>query len=277
MNPKKIVFVTGLPRSMTTLMCNMLAANPRIGGGETSPLLEYIYSARDNFSYTPEVASMLDKDTVTKAFKEFCYWGMMGYANAVTSKDILIDKSRGYVHYQPFVSEIIPDAKYILVVRDLKSIVASLESKWRANQLIRDKRDSPQNMSFITLEQRVTHFLSEAPLGLALYRLGNAIDTGTIKNFLVVKAEDLTARPLETMKKVYEHIGEEYYDLDYFNVPQSTIENDRIHDYGIYGDHKIRSSVEPLTDNTTKILTPNLCNKITREFEWFYTYFHYKK
>lgn len=277
MNPKKIVFVTGLPRSMTTLMCNMLAANPKIGGGETSPLLEYIYSARDNYSFTPEVASMLDKETVEKAFKEFCYWGMMGYANTVTKKDILIEKSRGYVHYQPFVSSIIPEAKYILVIRDLRSIVASLESKWRTNPLIRDKRDSPQNMTFITLEQRITHFLNENPLGLALYRLGNAIDTGTIKNFLVIKAEELTARPQEQMERVYKHIGEDYYDLDYFNVPQSTIENDRIHDYGIYGDHKIRSEVKPLTETYSKVLPPSVSNRIVKDFEWFYTYFSYKK
>jgi hypothetical protein len=43
---KKTIFITGMPRANTTLMANILANNPKIGGGETSPLLEYIYGAR---------------------------------------------------------------------------------------------------------------------------------------------------------------------------------------------------------------------------------------
>ena len=56
---KKTIYCTGLPRAMTTLMCNVLANNPNIGGGETSPLLEYIFGARSNYSSTPEVKSAL--------------------------------------------------------------------------------------------------------------------------------------------------------------------------------------------------------------------------
>jgi len=59
---KKIIFVTGMPRAMTTLMCNVLANDPRIGGGETSPLLEYVYGARGNYSSTPEVKAALTED-----------------------------------------------------------------------------------------------------------------------------------------------------------------------------------------------------------------------
>jgi hypothetical protein len=80
---KKIIFVSGLPRAMTTLMCNVLANNPKIGGGETSPLLEYIYGARANFSTTPEVKAALTDAEMTDSFLQFCKHGMDGYAKEI--------------------------------------------------------------------------------------------------------------------------------------------------------------------------------------------------
>ncbi len=276
---KKVIFVTGMPRSMTTLMCNILANNPKIGGGETSPLLEYVFGARGNYTHTPEVKAMLDKKTVKEAFIDFCYWGIQGYANKITDKEILVDKSRGHVHYKPMWDDIFPEhnkPKFILLIRDIRSIVASLEKKWRDNPLIQDKRDDQASMSFITLTQRVNHFLSEAPLRNALMRIGNAIDTGTIRDFIVVKAEELTRHPEDEMRRVYHALGEEYCDVDYLNIKQMTIENDRISDYGIYGDHSIRPTMEP-TKYNDKFFPPSINDMIFTENKWFYDFFQYKK
>ena len=69
---KKIIYLGGMPRAMTTLMANVLANNPRIGGGETSPLLEFVYGARANYSTTPEVKSALTDEIMHKGFLNFC-------------------------------------------------------------------------------------------------------------------------------------------------------------------------------------------------------------
>ncbi|NBX72908.1 MAG: hypothetical protein EBQ89_01275 [Alphaproteobacteria bacterium] len=108
---KKAIFVTGLPRAMTTLLCNILANNPKIGGGETSPLLEYVYGARYNFSNTPEVKSALSEMEMTDSFMAFCKGGMNSYAEQITTKEIYLDKSRGWIHYAPFLWKLRPDAK----------------------------------------------------------------------------------------------------------------------------------------------------------------------
>jgi sulfotransferase len=272
---KKMIFVTGLPRAMTTLLCNVLANNPRIGGGETSPLLEYVYGARHNFSTTPEVKSALTDEEMTDSFLAFCKGGMNAYAEQITDKEIYLDKSRGWIHYAPFLWKFNPDAKIIVCVRDLRSIVSSLEKKWRDNPEVIDNRDQPNNQAFVTIDQRANHFLNDAPLGIALKRLNNAIGTKTLDRMHIVKAEDFTSNPEKVMKGVYQFIGEDYYEMDYSNVEQKTIENDRINDFGIYGDHKIRKEITPLLKDSNEILGTTICQQIKAGFGWFYDTFKY--
>lgn len=272
---KKTIFVSGLPRAMTTLMCNVLANNPKIGGGETSPLLEYVYAARANYSTTPEVKSALTEDLVKQGFMNFCRMGIEGYADAITNKEIYLDKSRGWIHYADFLWELNPDAKIIVMVRDIRSICSSLEKKWRLHPEILDSRDQPSVQDFITIDQRVNHFLNDPPLGIALKRLFNANHTGSLKKMLVVRAEDFAMNPDKTMRSVYEYINEPYFEMDYSKVQQVTVENDRIGDFGIYGDHNIRESIEPLEKDSTAILGTQICNQIKANFSWFYEAFKY--
>jgi sulfotransferase len=272
---KKIIFSSGLPRAMTTLFCNILANNPAIGGGETSPLLEYLVSARNVFSRTPEVQSALTQDVVTKAYLGFLRQGMQGYAESITDKSIYLDKSRGWMHYSEFLHKIIPDAKIIILVRDLRGIIASLEKKRREHAHIMDAREMLQGRDFITMENRVSSFLNDLPLNPALTRLYAAIQTEEIKKMHIVRAEDLCSKPLETMLKVYEYLEIPYYDLDYNKIQQVTIENDRIPDYAIYGDHKIRSEVKPMVKDYEQVLGKDICNQIKQGNQWFFDYFKY--
>jgi len=264
-----------MPRAMTTLMCNILANDERIGGGETSPMLEYLYGARSNYSTVPEVKSALTDDLMHQSFLNFCRQGMAGYSDAITKKDIYLDKSRGWVHYSGFLHELYPEAKIIVMVRDIRSVLSSLEKKWRQNPSILDNRDNPAQQQFITIDQRVNHWLSDPPLGISLKRLYNAVQTKTIDKMLVIKAEDLCKNPQSVMKRVYEYIEEPYCELDYNNIKQMTVENDRISDFGIYGDHTIRPKVEPLKKDWDEYLNSAISNNVRANNQWFYEAFNY--
>lgn len=260
---------------MTTLMCNVLANNPRIGGGETSPLLEYAYAARGNFSQTPEVKSARTQEEMTDAFLAFCAGGIKAYADAITDKPVYLDKSRGWVGYSDFLWKFMPEVKIIVMVRDLRAICASLEKKYRENPQWMDNRENPQQQSFVTVEQRVNAYLQDPPLGIALKRLYNAHQIKSLPKMYVVRAEDFTSNPEKTMRGVYDFIGEPYYDLDYSNIKQVTVENDRIADFGIYGDHKIRTKIEPLKKDYNELLGANICSQIKMSNPWFYDLYKY--
>lgn len=273
----KTIFLSGLPRSMSTLMANILANNNKISGGFTSPLLEYLYGARANYSTVSEVKSALTDDIMHESFLNFCREGINGYAKIMVggTENIYLDKSRGWIYYSEFLRELYPDAKIIVMVRDIRSILSSFEKKWRDNPSILDNNDIPAKQQFITIDQRVNTWLDIPPLGLSLKRLYNAIQTKTIDNMMVVKAEDLCKSPESTMRKVYDFIEEEYCELDYYNIQQRTIENDRISDFGIYGDHKIRPKVELLKKDYDEFLGKDISNNIRTNYKWFYETFNY--
>jgi len=256
-------------------MCNILANNPKIGGGETSPLLEYLGQVRTVFSRTPEVQASLTEEIVTNAYLNFLRHGIEGYSQSITPKEIYLDKSRGWIHYTSFLKRIIPDAKIIVMVRDLRAIIASLEKKRREHSHIMDGREVLQGRDFTTMEHRVNSYLSDLPLNPTLFRLRNAIQTKEIENMLVVRAEDLCSNPTETMTRVYKYLEIPYCELDYNNIAQVTIENDRIQDYSIYGDHKIRPNVKPLEKDYEDVLGKEICNQIKQNNQWFYDYFKY--
>lgn len=272
---KKTIFLTGMPRAMTTLGVNILAQNPRIGGGETSGLLELLYGGRSNYSTSPEFKAALTEDVIHKAFLNYCRHGLNGYASAVTPCEIYVDKSRGWLHYSEFLKEFYPEAKIIVMVRDIRACLSSMEKKWRENPSIADNRDNQAMQNFITVDQRCNQWLDQPPLGLSLKRLYNAIQTKTIENMLVVRAEDLTKNPADTMKKVYDYIEEPYFEVDYTNIKQMTVENDRVQDYGIYGEHDIKPNVQPLKNDYNEVLGNALCANIKSQYNWFFTEFNY--
>jgi sulfotransferase len=275
MKKKKTIYLSGMPRAMTTLMANVITNNPRIGGGETSALLELLYGARNNYSNSPEIKSALTEEVMHESFLNFCREGINGYAEKINQKEIIIDKSRGWVHYAPFLWEINPDAKIIVMVRDIRSVLSSFEKKWRDNPSILDGRDNPAQQQFITIDQRVNHWLNDAPLGISLKRIFNAVQTGTIKNMLVIRAEEFCKKPKEIMQKVYEFIDEPYCDLDYTSIQQMTVENDRIADFGVYGDHTIRPDIQPLKKDYNELLSTSISGSVKANYKWFYDAFDY--
>jgi hypothetical protein len=91
----------------------------------------------------------------------------------------------------------------------------------------------------------------------------------------IVRAEYFSANPVNIMSGVYKYLEEPYYEMDYTNVKQMTIENDRIGDFGIYGDHKIKSNIQPLKKESNDILGSVLCGQIKAGNQWFYDAFKY--
>src|SRR5207237_9528812 len=83
-------------------------------------------------------------------------------------------------------------------------------------------------------------------------RMVGGIETGTCKHLHVVRFEDLTTRPAETMKKVYAYLGEPPFEHDFNNVEQTTREDDT--QFNIYGDHRIRRRVEPVRPDYHDVL-----------------------
>ena len=270
---EKIFFQSSLPRAGSTLLQNILGQNPDFYVTPTSGVLELLFAARQN--YTNDNAFKAQDPTIMKkGWLNFCRQGIEGFFNGITDKKYVVDKSRGWgIHYN-FLNSFYPDPKIVCMVRDLRSVYASMEKNFRKNQ---DKDAGIVNwaeMKATTTAKRVDHWAQTPPIGIAVERLKQMIDESIDKNILFIKFEDLTSTPESELNKVYDFFGAERYQHDFSNVEQLTQEDDTVH--GIFGDHTIRKEVKPVPEQYNEYLGQQLSQNIVNTYPWFYEYFNYK-
>jgi sulfotransferase len=271
---EQLFFQSSLPRAGSTLLQNILAQNPDIYATPTSGVLELVFAARGNYTTSPEFKAQ-DADLMKSGFLSFCRNGMDGFYNAVTDKKYVIDKSRGWgIHYD-FINLIYPDPKIICMVRDPKDIFASMENNFRKHP---DKQSDILNWSTgqgTTVPKRIDVWVQNPPVGLAFERLGEMFRTGIASKVLFIKFEDLCLYPESTMVKVYEYLNIPHFKHDFDNIEQVTKEDDEV--YGAFGDHAIRTKLEPVRSKAKELLGKDVTDWIYNNYKWFYDQFKYNK
>ena len=271
---KKIIFNASMPRSGSELFQAVISQNPEIYGSATSPLLEYQFAARNNFEL-PEVRSQ-DPETMKSAFLNMNMGMAQSYYEPITDKPIICDKNRGWSHYYEWVEQWNPKPKMICMVRDLRSVVASMERIFRKNRQNPQSIDDPANMQNMTVGQRVNHWLNTQPVGLGLQRTLNLFETGISENILFIRYEDFCKNPQREMDNVYEFIGEDSFKHDFKNIVK-TVQEDDSH-FGIFGNHSVKKSIQkPKQKDWSDVLNDEISDAIVKSAEWYFTEFNYKK
>jgi sulfotransferase len=269
---EKIFFQSSLPRAGSTLLQNILGQNPDFYVTPTSGVLELIYASRSN--YTNDVSfKAQDPELMKKGWLNFCNQGLIGFYNGITQKKYVVDKSRGWgIHYN-FLNSFYPNPKIVCMVRDLRSIYASMEKNFRKNP----EKDSGivnwAELKGTTTAKRVDFWAFNPPVGIALERLWQIIMEGLDKNILFIRFEDLTLYPQRELNRVYDFFEIDRFKHDFNNVEQITKEDDTIH--GIFGDHTIRKEVKPPIIDYNLVLGEELSQNIVNNYPWFYNYFKY--
>jgi len=241
---QKIFFQSSLPRAGSTLLQNVMGQNPDFYVTPTSGVLELVYAARANYTSSPEFKAQ-DTQLMREGFLNFCNQGVQGFFNAVTDKP----------------------------VRDLRGIFASMEKNFRKNQHMDSGIVNHAQMQGTTTEKRIDIWAQSQPVGLAIERLHQIFKEGNNQKMLFVKFEDFSSNPKKEMERIYQYLELPYYEHDFNNVQQITQEDDSV--YGIYGDHKIKSRIEPLKPDYKEILGVNASNWIKSNYQWFYDQFGY--
>lgn len=260
---KTVHYVTGTPRSCSTLLCNILAQNPKFHATASSGLIDLIYPSRKNLSDLGEFKSMDPKD----AENMFCDWARGGIVNAfnsLTDRPIVFDKGRSWIGYLDLLFHLFPEAKVIVPVRDVRGILTSFEKKRRKHPAYFEAEENPAT-NFTTIERRVQSWLASPKLGIAVERLHEA-STRFKDNLHFVHAEHLTESPKQTMMKLYSYLGEEYFEHDFNNVEQYTSEHDGV--WWPFGVHEIRREVKPLKREWNDILGRQLAETVNQKFSW---------
>ena len=265
-----------MPRSGSTIFQNVLGSNPDFYVTPTSGVLELVFGARANYTNSPEFKAQ-DSELMKKGFASFCKSGVEGYFNAITDKKYVLDKSRGWGVYRPFLESFYPNPKVICLVRDLRSVLSSYEKIYRKNQHKADPIRDDATSRGTTIHKRVDEWMHPSnTIGRAVERIFEMVRQGYDDKILFVRYEDLCLNPEHEMKRVYDYLELPYFEHDFDNIEQITSEDDAV--YGLSNDlHKIRPSLELKPSDFKQILGVDISNWTYDTYKWYFDKFNYKK
>jgi sulfotransferase len=247
---KKFHFVSSLPRSGSTLLCNILAQNPKFHASHTSGCLDILFIVRNQWDNLVEhKAHPLPeaKQNVLRAM-------LNAYYQHVEAK-VVFDKSRGWLANLEMIEEILGrKAKVLVCIRDIPNILASLEKLNRNTSKVQQPPGEAQNyFQFQSQVGRCEHWLrNDNLLGLACNRVIDAVQRGFRDRLHFIKFDKLTTMPYEVMNEVYDFLEEPYFKHDFDHIEQVTNEDDTIHGY--VNLHQIKPQVENLPNDAITVL-----------------------
>ena len=255
---RKIHFISGLPRSGSTLLQNILLQNDKLYASPTSSLLEFMLQVRDNWKKLEGHTTYPDGQDKWGVIRAI----MQNYHN--TDKEVIFDKNRGWSTHIEFVEKVTgQQTKIIACVRNLEDICASFEKLFRKNRADGEIHGEFTNPQMKTIDGRVGVWTSdEGVIGRPYVSLLDTIQRGLGDRVLFFPYEEWTSNPDVWFKKLYEFIGEDYYQHDFNNIEQTIRENDA--GYGWGSDlHEIKKGkLLPATSDASKVIGQQWTQKL---------------
>lgn len=227
---RKFNMLSGLPRSGSTLLCNLLNMNTRFHATPTSGVIEVVKSmrstisssitwrAKDRLSLLPNIQKGLE------GFVEGFYF----------DKEVVFDKCRVWSSHLQLMDEVLGnnDSKIIWTYRDPVEIIGSIESKYQKTILLENMDESGAPMAFSTLDRRIgTYTAPEGLLSYPIECLRDAIDMGYRDRILILTYYDITNNTQMVMDTIHDFIGEPRQPYDLSQLKQSTFEFDGFYNY----------------------------------------------
>jgi sulfotransferase len=257
----RLHFISGLPRSGSTLLAALLRQNPRFIAGMSSPVYALFRSMLAETSARTEGSVFIDND-----IRKRLLTGVFdGFYAEVAPEAVIFDTNRGWTTKLPALAELFPAAKVICCVRNPAMILDSVESLVRRNAY---ELSGIFNFdSGGTVYTRVEGLASSGGMfGFAYNALREAVYGEQSDRLLLVRYESLVANPLGTLAAIYGFIGEELYPHDPRHIEPcyDMIEFDfRL---GTPGLHDVGRAVE--ARERKPILPPDLLARYQKEAFW---------
>jgi sulfotransferase len=251
-------FISGLPRSGSTVLAALLRQNPHFHTGITSPVGSIFNAILRETSQRNEASILLD-DAARARLLRGCFGAVY---HDVTQT--VFDTNRIWTGKLGALAELFPAAKVICCVRNPAWIVDSIERLLQRNPLeLSGIFDFDPQMSVYARAEGLGG--ERGLLGAPWRALREAVYGPHADRLLLVRYETLVRHPAAALMAIYAHLGESLFEHDAERIePFDTEAFDRR--LGMPGLHTTgRKLVE--TERTT-VLPPDLFAKLHTEAWW---------
>jgi sulfotransferase len=270
MSNKRIVFVSGLPRSGSTLLCQLLAQHPEVHStAQSSPLCHALDGLRRRLSDDAFLLAQLDADfergyaRLTSAFRGF----VQGWF-AETDKEWVVDKNRGWLGMVETVRYLEPGFRMLVCVRELGQLYGSIESRHQETILL----DFPDHLADRSRYARADAlFAATGVIGKPLRALQSVqdLDEEIRRRLYYVVFEDLVRDPRRVLNEVFAWLGLAPAAVDVERLDLQPAESDS--HYRFKYPHRVRDRIEAPSAHA---VPERIARDIRKNFLWFYQAFY---
>ena len=209
---KEFYFISGLPRSGSTLLSAILKQNPDFYADISSPVQGLVASAI-NVITGSESNHLIGEDRRKSILRSM----FNAYYDTV-EPDTVFDTSRGWTAKTSLLKVLYPETKIICCVRDIAWILDSFERISAKNTLWNATlTDDEASQTVTTRCDAMMDVKKEGQVVKPYYFL----EEGLLLNpdmILLVEYESLCKQPESVMREIYEFIDKPYFDHDFQNV-----------------------------------------------------------
>jgi sulfotransferase len=250
---KSYYFISGLPRSGSTLLSAILKQNPEFYADISSPVqgivtntVDFMTGCENNVNLTEDRR----KNILLSIFE--------GYYKHLETP-VIFDSSRGWTKNTTLLQELFPTTKILCCVRDITWIINSFElinkkNPFYTSTLVKEEcKDNVFSRSDAMMDKNGGII---AGSWIAL-REGYAMNPEMI---YFVEYENLCKNPEKEMRTIYEFLEKPYYYHDFENVEYSNETFDR--SCNLKDLHTVRKRVE--YKEQRKVLPPEVWEKYAR-------------
>jgi len=212
---KEYYFISGLPRSGSTLLSGILKQNPEFYADIASPVLGIVSSTIDSLTLG-ENNFNIDEDQRESILKHI----FEGYYTNI-DRPVVFDSSRTWTAKTPLLQKLFPYTKILCCVRDIRWVLDSFEriaakNPYYTNTLV----DAGVNQCVTTRCES----LMDPTKGGQIIKPWFWLQEGLAMNrnmIHLVEYNQLCKNPEKIMKEIYTFIGKPYYNHDFDNVEYS--------------------------------------------------------
>jgi sulfotransferase len=273
---EKFNVIAGMPRSGSTLFCNVLNQNPRFYASSTSCLAQTVRSISGLWSHAPEIKSEMIVDKTGTEARMVRSVRALIEAWYADKPEVVFDKGRFWNLSSLLLNQLFPDVHIFVCVRDLRAIFASVEKHHAQNPMI-DEAGNPTELTTYNRADRLfspNGLIGQQIMGVEdLIRRNPRNQKG--KEFVhVVQYETFAQNPQLVIDRVYAVLGEERFEHDFENVVNTATDVDGL--YGYKFPHAGSGKIEAPSEGWREHVPSDIANLVMQRFANYNRAFGYQ-
>lgn len=251
---KTFYFLSGLPRSGSTVLAAILNQNDKIYVTPTSPLLDQLIENQNIWHSLPSVKDNPIPDQLTNITRR-----LIKAMYSHIPQNIIIDKNRGWGKNMP-ASTILFEKKIkmIATTRDLPSIMASWLTLLRNNPRNNLDREIMQKGYTVNDDNRMLFMWNEMVRD-CMESLSQAKQDASDR-LLLIGYDELINDPRNILKQITDFLQLPTYDYDFDNITSLTKDDD-LSAWGLDGMHTVRSKLHKISKDPQTVLGKTLYDR----------------